>query len=427
MTTIIEVLAREVLDSRGFPTVEVEVTLESGSYGRAIVPSGASTGTHEALELRDTKDKKRFLGKGVLNAVQNVNDIIAPEVIGFDGLEQRALDRFMIELDGTPNKSKLGANAILGVSLATAHAVAAELGLPLWRYLGGARAHVLPVPMMNFLNGGAHADNNLDIQEFMILPVGAPSFREAVRWASETFHTLKKILKSKGLSTSVGDEGGFAPNLKSNDEALALLVEAITEAGYRPGKDIGLAVDAAANEFFDEKKGIYTLKADKSKLTIKQMVDYWAGLVKKYPIVSIEDGFAEDDWEGFALLTKKCGDKIMIVGDDLYVTNPTRLARGIKEGSSNAILIKLNQIGSLTETLDTIAMATAHRMNSIVSHRSGETEDTTIAHLAVAANTGYIKTGSLSRSERIAKYNELMRIEEDLGPSAQYGLGCPRG
>ncbi len=425
MTTIIAVNAREVLDSRGFPTVEVEVGLESGAIGRAIVPSGASTGTYEALELRDD-DPKRFLGKGTLKAVANVNDLIAPEVVGYDAMDQRGLDKIMLELDGTPNKTNLGANAILGVSLAAAHASADTLELPLWRYLGGVSAHVLPVPMMNLINGGKHADNNVDIQEFMIVPHGAPTFREAVRYAAETFHHLKKILKKRGLATAVGDEGGYAPNLGSNEEAAALLVEAIAAAGYKPGKDIALALDPAASEFYDAKKGLYMLKADKSKLTSKQMVDYWAALVKKFPIISIEDGMAEDDWDGFNLMTEKLGKKIMIVGDDLYVTNPKRLARGIKEGSSNAILIKLNQIGSLTETLDTIAMATAHRMNSVVSHRSGETEDVTIAHLAVATNCGYIKTGSLCRSERIAKYNELMRIEEALGDIAQYGTGCPR-
>jgi len=425
MSTIIEVLAREVLDSRGFPTVEVEVALESGSMGRAIVPSGASTGTHEALELRDVEDKSRFLGKGVLTAVNNVNEVIAPEVLGMDALDQRALDTLMLELDGTPNKTRLGANAILGVSLAVAHAASEAVDLSLFRYIGGMSAHVLPIPMMNFLNGGAHADNNLDVQEFMVLPVGAPTFREGVRYAAETFHNLKKILKGRGLSTSVGDEGGYAPNLGSNEEALALLVEAIQAAGYVPGKDIALAMDPAASEFYDVEKGLYTLKADKSSLTSAQMVDYWAGLADKYPIVSIEDGMAEDDWEGFKLMTQRLGNRMMIVGDDLFVTNPKRLARGIKEGSANAILIKLNQIGSLTETLDTINMAHCHQMHAVVSHRSGETEDVTIAHLAVAMNTGYIKTGSLSRSERIAKYNELMRIEEALEGTAQYGLGCP--
>ncbi|MBP7125853.1 phosphopyruvate hydratase [Myxococcota bacterium] len=423
MTTILEVLAREVLDSRGFPTVEVEVALEGGAVGRAIVPSGASTGTHEALEMRDG-DERRFLGKGVTQAVQNVNDVIAPEVVGMDALDQRALDQRLLELDGTPNKARLGANAILGVSLATAHAASEALELSLYRYLGGVTAHVLPVPMMNLLNGGRHADNNLDIQEFMIVPQGAPTFREALRYAAETFHHLKKILKAKGLSTSVGDEGGYAPNLKSNEEALELLVEAIGAAGYEPGKDIALALDPAASEFFEE--GHYVLKADGSRLTSAQMVDYWAGLVDRYPIVSIEDGMAEDDWEGFQAMTARLGDRILIVGDDLYVTNPNRLVRGIREKSTNAILIKLNQIGSLTETLDTIRLATAHRMHCVVSHRSGETEDVSIAHLAVAMNTGFIKTGSLCRSERIAKYNELLRIEETLEGTARYGIGCPR-
>lgn len=420
MTTIVEVLAREVLDSRGFPTVEVEVLLEGGAMGRAIVPSGASTGSHEALELRDG-DPARFLGKGVETAVSNVNDILAPEVIGEDAADQRALDQLMIDIDGTDNKNKLGANAILGVSLAAAHASAETFEMPLYRYLGGMSAHVLPIPMMNVINGGSHADNNLDIQEFMLVPKGAVTFKEALRFGAETFHTLKKILKKRGLNTAVGDEGGFAPNLGSNEEAIAVLMEAIETAGYKPGEDIGIALDCAASEYYDAEKGLYTMKADGSTLTSMQMVDYLAEMVGKFPIVSIEDGLAEDDWEGFKALTDKCGDRILTVGDDLYVTNPSRLARGIELGSSNAILIKLNQIGSLTETLDTINMATAARMRSIVSHRSGETEDVTIAHLAVAMNTGYIKTGSLSRSERIAKYNELLRIEEYLGDMARYG------
>lgn len=421
MSTIVEVLAREVLDSRGFPTVEVEVSLESGAMGRAIVPSGASTGTHEALELRDVDDKARFLGKGVLTAVANVNDIIAPEVIGLDALDQRGLDAMMLALDGTPNKTKLGANAILGVSMAAAHAAAQATELPLFRYIGGMSAHILPVPMMNVINGGAHADNNLDIQEFMLVPHGAPSFREALRYGAETFHTLKKLLKAAGMNTAVGDEGGFAPNLDSNEAAIKLLCEAIEKAGYKPGVDVSIAMDPAASEFYDAEKGLYTLKADGSQLTTPQMVDYWADLVARFPIVSIEDGMAEDDWDGFKLQTERMGDRILTVGDDLYVTNPKRLARGIAEKATNAILIKLNQIGSLTETLDTINMATAARFRSVVSHRSGETEDVTIAHLAVAMNTGYIKTGSLSRSERIAKYNELLRIEEFLDTSAQYG------
>jgi enolase len=421
MTTIIDVFAREVLDSRGFPTVEVEVELECGASGRAIVPSGASTGIHEALELRDVEDKSRYMGKGVLQAVENVNDVIAPEVNGMDAEDQRELDMFMIELDGTENKTNLGANAILGVSLAAARAAADANGQYLYRYIGGMSAHVLPIPMLNVINGGQHADNNLDIQEFMILPQGAPTFREGLRWASETFHTLKKILKSKGLNTAVGDEGGFAPNLQSNEEAIAIIIQAIETAGYRPGQDIAITLDAAASSFYDTEKGIYTLGADGTKLTTPQMVDYLIGLTKKFPIVSIEDGLAEEDWDGFKMLTDKVGDKIMVVGDDLYVTNPRLLAKGIEKGSSNAILIKLNQIGTLTETLDAINMAHANKMTCITSHRSGETEDTTIAHLAVAMNTGFIKTGSMSRSERIAKYNELLRIEESLGDQAKYG------
>ncbi|MGI6683672.1 MAG: phosphopyruvate hydratase [Myxococcota bacterium] len=421
MSTIIDVLAREVLDSRGFPTVEVEVILDSGAHGSAIVPSGASTGTHEALELRDVDDKSRYGGKGVLQAVENVNDKIAEEVIGLDALDQRALDQAMLDLDGTPNKTNLGANAILGVSLAAAHAAADYVDLPLFRYIGGMSAHVLPIPLMNVINGGAHAANNLDIQEFMLVPHGAPTFREALRYGAETFHALKKLLTQAKKNTAVGDEGGFAPDLGSNEEAIKLLCQAIEKAGYKPGEDISIALDVAASEFYDAEKGIYTLKADGSELTSAQMVDYLVALTDHNPIVSIEDGLAEDDWEGFAGLTAKRGDKILTVGDDLYVTNPKRLARGIEQKASNAILIKLNQIGSLTETLDAINMATAARMRSIVSHRSGETEDVTIAHLAVAMNTGYIKTGSLSRSERIAKYNELLRIEEYLEGTAKYG------
>ena len=421
MSTIIDVLAREVLDSRGFPTVEVEVILDSGAHGSAIVPSGASTGTHEALELRDVDDKSRYGGKGVLQAVENVNDKIAEEVIGLDALDQRALDQAMLDLDGTPNKTNLGANAILGVSLAAAHAAADYVDLPLFRYIGGMSAHVLPIPLMNVINGGAHAANNLDIQEFMLVPHGAPTFREALRYGAETFHALKKLLTQAKKTTAVGDEGGFAPDLGSNEEAIKLLCQAIEKAGYKPGEDISIALDVAATEFYDAEKGIYTLKADGSELTSAQMVDYLVALTDHNPIVSIEDGLAEDDWEGFAGLTAKRGDKILTVGDDLYVTNPLRLARGIEQKASNAILIKLNQIGSLTETLDAINMATAARMRSIVSHRSGETEDVTIAHLAVAMNTGYIKTGSLSRSERIAKYNELLRIEEYLEGTAKYG------
>ncbi len=421
MTTIIEVNAREVLDSRGFPTVEVEVGLECGAAGRAIVPSGASTGTHEALELRD-EDGKRFLGKGVLQAVRNVLDVIAPEVVGLDASDQRALDARLLELDGTPNKTRLGANAILGVSLAVAHAAARALEVPLYRYLGGVNAHVLPVPMMNFLNGGKHADNTLDLQEFMVVPVGFSSFREALRAASETFHHLKDILKKKGLGTAVGDEGGYAPDLKTNEEALALLVQAIQAAGYEPGRDLALALDAAASEFFDAERKVYVFKAEGRERTSSQMVDYWADLVERYPIISIEDGLAEDDWDGFQEMTARLGGRILVVGDDLYVTNPARLRRGIEARATNAILIKLNQIGSLTETLDVMALARGRGFAAVVSHRSGETEDVTIAHLAVATNAGYIKTGSLSRSERIAKYNELLRIEEGLGSQARYGL-----
>lgn len=426
MTTIIEINAREVLDSRGFPTIEVDLLLEGGAQGRAIVPSGASTGSHEALELRD-KDQGRFLGKGVQKAIRNVLDVIAPEVVGHDALDQRNLDTIMLELDGTPNKTNLGANAILGVSLAAAHAAARALDLPLYRYIGGMTARVLPLPLMNFLNGGAHADNNLDIQEFMVVPVGADTFAEGVRYASETFHHLKKILKGRGLNTAVGDEGGYAPNLQSNVEALELLVEAIGAAGYEPGKDMALAMDAAASEFYDRDKGVYRLKADDSELTSQQLADYYADMVEKFPIISIEDSHDEDDWEGFGALTAKMGQRIMTVGDDLYVTNAERLMQGIRTGATNAILIKLNQIGSLTETLDTMSLARAHGLRSIVSHRSGETEDTTIAHLAVATNAGYIKTGSLSRSERIAKYNELLRIEESLGNQRKYGFKCPAG
>ena len=420
MTTIIDVFAREVLDSRGFPTVEVEVELECGAQGRAIVPSGASTGAGEALELRDG-DKSRYMGKGTLKAVENVNDIIAPEVIGMDAEEQRELDTFMMELDGTPDKTKLGANAILAVSVAAAHAAADANGQSLYRYIGGLSARTLPVPMLNVINGGKHADNNVDIQEFMILPKGAPSFREGLRWASETFHTLKKLLKEQGLNTAVGDEGGFAPNLKSNEEGLAILVQAIEKAGYKPGEDISICLDVAASSFYSEETKLYTMGADGTKLSTPQMVDYLVGLTKKFPIASIEDGLAEFDWEGFKMLTDRIGDKIMTVGDDLYVTNPKLLAKGIEMGASNSILIKLNQIGTLTETLDAINLAHVNGMNAVVSHRSGETEDVTIAHLAVAMNTGFIKTGSMSRSERIAKYNELLRIEESLGDYGRYG------
>ncbi|WP_018085498.1 phosphopyruvate hydratase [Desulfurispora thermophila] len=414
-TTIMDVFAREILDSRGNPTVEVDVILEDGTIGRAAVPSGASTGAFEAVELRDG-DAGRFLGKGVQQAVENVNSVIGPEILGFDATEQIVLDRALIELDGTPNKGKLGANAILGVSLAAAKAAAAAVGLPLYQYIGGAYAHQLPVPMMNILNGGKHADNNVDIQEFMIMPVGAASFAEALRMGAEVFHTLKKVLHKKGLSTSVGDEGGFAPNLSSNEEALAVIVEAIKQAGYEPGRDIALALDVAATELFQD--GAYLLEGQRRSAA--QMVDYYAALVEKYPVVSIEDGLAEEDWEGWRVLTQKLGRQVQLVGDDLFVTNTERLARGIKEGIANSILIKVNQIGTLTETLAAIEMAKRAGYTAIVSHRSGETEDTTIADLVVATNAGLIKTGAPSRTDRVAKYNQLLRIEEELGEAAVY-------
>ena len=425
MSTIIDVLAREILDSRGNPTLEVEVILESGCWGRAAVPSGASTGKFEAVELRDG-DRSRYSGKGVLNAKKKVEDEITPEIIGLDALDQITLDKTMIALDGTQNKGSLGANAILGVSLAVAKASADLLGLPLYRYIGGVNAQTLPVPMMNIINGGAHADNNLDIQEFMIMPLGAGTFREALRTAAETFHHLKKLLSEKGLATSVGDEGGFAPSLKTNDEAIGLILKAIELAGYRPGEDICIALDPAASEFCN-KENIYELRGENKKLTSEGMVDYYEGLIKKYPIVSIEDGLAEEDWDGWKILTDRLGKKIQLVGDDIFVTNTERLNRGIKQGITNSILIKLNQIGTLTETMNTID--TAHRAGytSVISHRSGETEDTTIADLAVAADSGQIKSGSLSRTDRLAKYNQLLRIEEELGDTAIYpGKGCLR-
>jgi len=420
-TTIVDVKAREILDSRGNPTVEVDVLLEDGSFGRAAVPSGASTGAHEAVELRDTKSK-RYMGKGTAGAVKNVNEKIAPEVIGMDATAQEDLDRLMIKLDGTPNKGKLGANAILGVSLAAAKAAAASACLPLYRYLGGCNANIIPVPMMNILNGGKHADNNVDFQEFMVMPVGAPTFAEALRMGAETFHTLKKVLKEKGYNTSVGDEGGFAPSLKSNEEALEVLMDAIKKAGYKPGKDIAIALDPAANELFDGKTGKYSFfKSDpKKKVSSDVMVDYWAKWANKYPIISLEDGLAEDDWDGWKTLTDKLGDKIQLVGDDLFVTNTERLAKGIKLGSANAILIKLNQIGTLTETFEAINMAKRAGWNAVISHRSGETEDSTIADLAVASGVGQTKTGSACRTDRICKYNQLLRIEEELGDSARY-------
>ncbi|MBE3573644.1 MAG: phosphopyruvate hydratase [Moorella humiferrea] len=417
MTIINDILAREILDSRGNPTVEVEVVLEGGGWGRAAVPSGASTGAYEAVELRD-KDEKRYFGKGVLDAVNNVNAIIAPELVGMDALDQREVDRQLIELDGTPNKSKLGANAILGVSLAVAKAAADALGLPLYRYLGGVNAHTLPVPMMNILNGGKHADNNVDIQEFMVMPAGAGSFAEALRMGAEVFHSLKAVLKGKGLNTAVGDEGGFAPNLRSNVEAIEVILEAITKAGYEPGKDCFIALDPAATELY--KDGKYVFAGEGVTRTTAEMVDFWAELVDKYPIISIEDGLAEDDWEGWQELTKRLGHKVQLVGDDLFVTNTERLARGIERGAANAILIKVNQIGTLTETLDAIEMAKKAGYTAVVSHRSGETEDTTIADIVVAVNAGQIKTGAPSRTDRVAKYNQLLRIEEELDAVALY-------
>jgi len=414
MTTIIDVKAREILDSRGNPTIEAEVALASGAVGRAAVPSGASTGEHEAVELRDG-DKKRYGGKGVMKAVQNVNEIIGVHVVGIDATQQIVLDETLLELDGTPNKKNLGANAILSVSIATAKAASIVLGLPLYQYLGGVNAHLLPVPMMNILNGGQHADNNLDIQEFMIVPVGAKSFREALRKGVEVFHALKKILSKKGLITSVGDEGGFAPNLGSNAEALDYIMKAIKAAGCKPGKDILIALDAAASEFFDKASGKYILKAEKRpEKSVGAMIDYYGGLAKEYPIVSIEDGLDEDDWDGWQALTKKMGDKVQLVGDDLFVTNTKRLRTGIEKKVANSILIKLNQIGTVTETLRAIELAKSAGYTSVISHRSGETEDSTIADIAVATNAGQIKTGSASRSDRIAKYNQLLRIEEEL-------------
>lgn len=411
-TTISDIYAREILDSRGNPTIEVEVTLECCGFGRASIPSGASTGSYEAVELRDG-DKKRYGGKGVLKAVENVNDIIAAEIIGMDALDQAALDQALITLDGTPNKSKLGANAILGVSLAAAKAVAAALELPLYQYIGGVNARTLPVPMMNILNGGKHADNNVDIQEFMIMPVGAKSWSEALRMGVEIYHSLKKVLKAKGYQTAVGDEGGFAPNLQSNEEPLILIVEAIQSAGYLPGEQVCIAVDAAATEFYSD--GKYHLTGDHLDLTSEEMVAYWADKAERYPIISLEDGLAEDDWEGYKLLTDVMGQKVQLVGDDLFVTNPERLARGIAAGVTNSILIKLNQIGTLTETLECIEMAKRAGYTAVISHRSGETEDTTIADIVVATNAGQIKTGAPCRTDRVAKFNQLLRIEDRLG------------
>ena len=420
MSTIEYVEAREILDSRGNPTVEVDVALVDGSFGRAAVPSGASTGEHEAVELRDG-DKKRFKGKGVLKAVENVNNIIAAEVEGLDALDQVDIDRTLIELDGTENKAKLGANAILGVSLATARAAADYLGVPLFKYLGAYHANVLPVPMANILNGGSHADNSVDFQEFMIMPVGAPSIREAVRMTAEVFHTLKSVLKDKGYSTAVGDEGGFAPNLKNNEEAVELILQAVDKAGYKAGDQVMIALDPAASEFYDKEKGKYIFRwSDKRELGSTEMADYWAEWAAKYPIISLEDGMAEDDWDGWKYLTDKLGTKIQLVGDDLFVTNTKRLSEGIKKGIANSILIKVNQIGTLTETYEAVEMAKRARYTAVVSHRSGETEDAFIADLVVALETGQIKTGSMSRSDRLAKYNQLMRIEDMLESTASY-------
>ena len=420
MSAIAHIHARQILDSRGNPTIEVDVITEGGGFGRAAVPSGASTGTHEAVELRDG-DKKRYLGKGVENAVNNVNSTIADELRGMEVTDQRSLDITMIELDGSSNKANLGANAILGVSLAAAKAGAAETGQPLYRYIGGVNAALLPVPMMNILNGGSHADNSIDFQEFMIMPVNARSFSESLRMGTEIFHHLKTVLKGKGMSTNVGDEGGFAPNIKSNEEAIQIVIEAIEKAGYRPGEDIWIAMDAAASEFYNAEEGVYHFKKSTGdKLTSAQMVDYWADWSKKYPILSIEDGLAEDDWDGWKNLTDKIGNKVQLVGDDLFVTNVERLGQGIDKQIANSILVKVNQIGTLTETINAVQLAMNNKYTAVMSHRSGETEDTTIADLAVALRCGQIKTGSASRSDRIAKYNQLLRIEEMLGTTCRF-------
>ncbi|MFP4286411.1 MAG: phosphopyruvate hydratase [Candidatus Izemoplasmataceae bacterium] len=420
MPFISDIYAREVLDSRGNPTIEVEVYTESGAFGRALVPSGASTGEHEAIELRDG-DKSRYLGKGVLKAVDNVNDVIAPALIGMDVTQQVLIDQTMLELDGTKNKGNLGANAILGVSMAVARAAAEYVGLPLYLYLGGFNAKELPTPMMNIINGGSHADNNVDFQEFMIMPVGAKTFKEALRTGAEVFHALKKVLSKKGYNTAVGDEGGFAPDLKSNEEALEVIIESIKNAGYKPGEDVLLAMDVASSEFYNKDKGVYVLAGEGGKeLTAAQLVDFYADLVDKYPIVSIEDGLDENDWDGWKVLTEKLGKKVQLVGDDLFVTNTERLSKGIDEGIGNSILIKVNQIGTLTETFEAIEMAKRAGYTAVISHRSGETEDSTIADIAVATNAGQIKTGSLSRTDRIAKYNQLLRIEDELGQTAKY-------
>jgi enolase 1/2/3 len=420
MTEIVQIRAREILDSRGNPTVEADVILESGALGRAAVPSGASTGEHEAVELRDG-DKTHYLGKGVLQAVENIETIIAPELEGFDATNQRLLDATLIQLDGTPNKSKLGANAILAVSMAAARASAQTLEIPLYRYLGGSNASILPTPMMNILNGGAHADSNVDFQEFMVMPVGAERFSDALRWGAEVFHTLKGVLKKKGYSTAVGDEGGFAPSLSSNSEAIELILEAIQLAGYKPGEQIAIALDPAASEFYDKEKKKYIFKkSDQRELSSEEMANFWDNWSRQYPIVSIEDGLAEDDWEGWRILTEKAGSRIQLVGDDLFVTNVQRLQRGIEEGIANSILIKVNQIGTITETFEAIELGRRYGYTSIISHRSGETEDTFIADLAVATGAGQIKTGSASRTDRIAKYNQLLRIEEELGQGAAF-------
>ncbi len=416
MASIIGIHGREILDSRGNPTVEVDVFLEDGSFGRAAVPSGASTGVHEALELRDKEN--RYGGKGVRRAVENVNDKMASELIGMDADDQGGLDRAMLELDGTPGKSNLGANAVLGVSMATARAAAQSHGLPLWAYLGGVGAYILPTPMMNVINGGAHADNNVDIQEFMIVPHSAPSFSEALRMGAETYHALKDCVKSRGYSTGVGDEGGFAPNLRSNREALDLLMEAVSKAGYQPGKDIGFALDVASSEFF--KDGKYVFEGEGRTFSAEELIGYYEGLVREYPVLSIEDGMAEDDWEGWSALTRSLGGKVQLVGDDLFVTNPEILGRGIERGIANAVLVKLNQIGTVSETLEVIRMASSSGYASVISHRSGETADTFIADLAVASKAGQIKTGSIARTDRVAKYNQLLRIEEELGENARY-------
>jgi enolase len=419
MSTIVDVYGREILDSRGNPTVEVEIVLDDGSFGRAAVPSGASTGAFEACELRD-EESARYLGKGVASAVDHVNEQIADALVGMDATDQRAIDAELIELDGTANKTHLGANAILGASLAAAKAAAESTELTLYSYIGGVNAHLIPTPMMNVLNGGAHADNTVDFQEFMIMPIGASTFAEALRWCAEIYHTLKAVLKERGLSTAVGDEGGFAPDLATNKEPLALLVEAVSRAGYTPGEQVVFAMDPAATEFYDAKRDRYVLAGEGRELTSEEMVDYWEALVDEYPIISLEDGMAEEDWDGWTLLTERIGSRIQLVGDDIFVTNPERLRRGIEQGVANSILIKLNQIGSLTETLETIRMAQQAGYTCVISHRSGETEDVTIADLAVAVNAGQIKTGAPARTDRVAKYNQLIRIEEELGEAGAY-------